>query len=77
MIGVLAVRLVRPPGPHRAVSGHGLVTDAVDWALRNVTRRDYTDIFPQVRGLGSIGHHHAAWPSCNIKWKPGNEPDDF
>ncbi len=19
--------------------------------------------------------HHSAWPSCNIKWKPGNEPD--
>jgi hypothetical protein len=60
-----------------AVSGHGLVTDATDWALRNVTHRNFTDVFPQVSGLGTTERHHSAWWSCNIKWKPGNEPEYF
>jgi hypothetical protein len=63
--------------PPAKSSGHGLVTDATDWAPRNATRRNFTDVFPQLSGLSGIGQHHAAWPSCNIKWKPGNEPDYF
>jgi hypothetical protein len=54
-----------------------LVTNATDRAPRNVTRANYTDIFLQVSGLGGIAQHHSAWPSRNIKWKPGNEPDYF
>jgi hypothetical protein len=51
------------------------LTDAMDGALRNVTIWNYTNIFPQVSALSGIRQHHSAWPCCNIKWKPGNEPE--
>jgi hypothetical protein len=40
-----------------------------------VTIWNYTNIFPQVSALSGIRQHHSAWPCCNIKWKPGNEPE--
>jgi hypothetical protein len=61
----------------RRLSGHGLVTDATDLPLRNVTRWNRSHVFPQVKGLGSTRRHHGAWRCCNIKWKAGNEPDYF
>jgi hypothetical protein len=67
------------PGTHQsgsaAVFGHASVTDATDWALRNVTRWNFTDVFPQVSGLDGTERHHSAWWFCNIKWKPNMAPD--